>query len=80
LNARSYSELLQPIPNAIALLMTADSVNGTPGKTESEPDVQLAQYYYHHHHHHHYRRYHHHHWYHHHHHHWYHHHHHHHYY
>src|SRR3984893_3241279 len=80
LNARSYSELLQPIPNAVALLMAADSVNGAPGKTESEqkPDMQLAQYYPHHHHHHHYRRYHHHH--HHHHHHRYHHHHHHHHY
>ena len=26
LNARSYAELLQPIPNAVALLMASDAV------------------------------------------------------
>lgn len=71
LNPRSYAELLQPIPNAVALLMAADTVNAARAKAEAgqDPNVKLAQYgYYHHHHHHH----HHHHWYHHHHHHhWY---------
>src|ERR1700720_3213098 len=73
LNARSYAELLQPIPNAVALLMAADAVNAARAKGEAgqNPNVKLAQYYgyehhhhhhhrwyYHHHHHHHYRRYH----------------------
>jgi hypothetical protein len=40
LNARSYAELLQPIPNAVALLTAADSLNGTRGKTETEPNVR----------------------------------------
>src|SRR5262249_52504110 len=64
LNAQSYTELLQPIPNAVALLMAADSVNGTRGKTEAEqdPNVQLAQYHPHHHHHRRYRHHHHHRW------------------
>jgi hypothetical protein len=80
LNARSYAELLQPIPNAVALLMAADAVNAARAKaeTEQDPNVKLAQYdywYHHHHHHHHHRWYYHHHhhhhyrWYHHHHHH-----------
>jgi hypothetical protein len=79
LSARSYAELLQPIPNAVALLMAADAVNAARAKGEAgqNPNVKLAQYGYdYHHHHHHHRWYHHHH--HHHHHHWYHHHHHHH--
>src|SRR5580693_1173373 len=73
LNARSYAELLQPIPNAVALLMAADAVNAARAKGEAgqNPNVKLAQYYYgyehHHHHHHHHHR-----WYHHHHHRWYH--------
>jgi hypothetical protein len=65
LNARSYAELLQPIPNAVALLMAADAVNVARAKGEAEqnPNVKLAQYGYdhHHHHHHHHRWYHHHH-------------------
>ena len=58
LRAQSYAELLEPIPNASALLMHVDSTTsqGTEGR------VQLADYYHHHHHHHHhhhnrYRRY-----------------------
>ncbi|MGH6839942.1 MAG: hypothetical protein ACREDT_14315, partial [Methylocella sp.] len=82
LSARSYAELLQPIPNAVALLMAADAMNAASAKAEAgqNPNVKLVQYYHHHHHHHHHRWYHHHHhrWYHHHHHRWYHHHHHHH--
>jgi hypothetical protein len=68
LNARSYAELLQPIPNAVALLMAADAVNVARAKAEAEqdPNVKLAQYGYHHHHHHHrwYHHHHHHRWYH----------------
>ena len=36
LNARSYAELLQPIPNAVALLMAADAVNAARAKAETE--------------------------------------------
>lgn len=66
LSARSYAELLQPIPNAVALLMAADAMNAAPAKAEAGPNsnVQLVQYHHHHHHHHHRwyrRRYHHHH-------------------
>jgi hypothetical protein len=62
LNARSYAELLQPIPNAVALLMAADAVNVARVNAEAaqDPNMKLAQYGYHHHHHHH-RWYHHHH-------------------
>jgi len=62
LAARSYADLLAPIPNATEALI-ADNA-----RLEAKPPegVQLAQYYYHHHHHHHhhhgyYRYYHHHH-------------------
>jgi hypothetical protein len=59
LTARSYADLLTPIPNATEALI-ADNA-----RLEAEPSkgVQLAQYYHHHHHHHHgyYRYYHHHH-------------------
>ena len=46
LNARSYAELLQPIPNAVALLMAADAVNAacTKGEAGQNPKVKLAQY------------------------------------
>jgi hypothetical protein len=73
LNPRSYAELLQPIPNAVALLIAADALSAARAKGEAgqDPNVKLAQYeyeygyYHHHHHHHHHRRW----WYHHHHHH-----------
>jgi hypothetical protein len=66
LNPRSYAELLQPIPNAVALLMAGDAMNAARAKAEAErdPNEILAQYGYHHHHHHHrwyYRHHHHHH-------------------
>ena len=46
LNPRSYAELLQPIPNAVALLMAADAVNVARAKAEAEqdPNLKLAQY------------------------------------
>ena len=60
LTARSYADLLTPIPNATEALIADNS------RLEAKPSegVQLAQYYHHHHHHHHhgyYRYYHHHH-------------------
>ncbi|MGI8567720.1 MAG: hypothetical protein ACR2KT_00800 [Methylocella sp.] len=59
LNARSYAELLQPIPNAIALLMAADAVEAARAKAEAgqDPNLKLAQDGYDHHHHHHHRGY-----------------------
>jgi len=59
LQANSYAELLQPIPNAASVLQAIDEQQG-PGSGEAK--VQLAQVYigtphhHHHHHHHHYRR------------------------
>jgi hypothetical protein len=44
--AQSFSELLEPIPNAAALLIAADERDAAPA-----PGVQLAQDYHHHHHH-----------------------------
>jgi hypothetical protein len=63
--ARSYAELLDPVPNALAMLRAADaSARSAPaGEATGEgANVQLAQYHHHHHHHHHlYRRFYHHH-------------------
>ena len=53
LQASSYAELLQPIPNAAATLKGIDE--RTPAAS-AEARVQLAQAHHHHHHHHHYRR------------------------
>jgi hypothetical protein len=50
LRANSFAELLEPIPNAAALLKAVDESRPNPAADEN---VQLAQYYYHHHHHHH---------------------------
>jgi hypothetical protein len=50
LQANSYADLLEPIPNAGKVLQALDEQ--TPAKP-AEANVQLAQYYYHHHHHHH---------------------------
>ena len=61
--ARSYAELLDPIPNALALLRAADAAQASAGVAEpgsnGDPNVKVAQY--HHHHHHHHRHHHHHH-------------------
>jgi hypothetical protein len=57
LRANSFADLLEPIPNAAALLQAVDESAPTPSADEN---VQLAQFYHHHHHHHHhsaYRRY-----------------------
>jgi hypothetical protein len=50
LRANSFAELLEPIPNAAALLKAVDESRTTPS---AEGNVQLAQFYHHHHHHHH---------------------------
>ena len=58
LRANSFADLLEPIPNAAALLQAIDESAPVPS---AQDNVQTAQYYYHHHHHHHhhsqYRRY-----------------------
>jgi hypothetical protein len=48
LTARSYADLIEPIPNAAATLRAIDANRGLRAG-----DVQVAQYYDHHHHHHH---------------------------
>ena len=47
LRAHSYTDLLQPIPNAAALLQADDAAHVQQGPAR----VQLAQYHHHHHHH-----------------------------
>jgi hypothetical protein len=68
LNARSFAELLDPIPNAVAALRAADAAAAREARDESAggqtEGVQVAGYHHHHHryyHHHHHRYYHHHH-------------------
>jgi hypothetical protein len=53
LRANSFADLLEPIPNAAALLRAVEE--SAPAQSADE-NVQLAQYYYHHHHHHHHHR------------------------
>lgn len=65
--ARSFAELLDPIPNAEKVLRTEMERSGDAAPAEEKPIV-MAQYYHHHHHHHYHHHYHHHHYYHHHHH------------
>ena len=50
LRANSFADLLEPIPNAAALLRAVDEQR--PNSSADE-NVQLAQFYHHHHHHHH---------------------------
>jgi hypothetical protein len=50
LRANSFADLLEPIPNAVALLQAVDESAPVPS---AEDNVQLAQFYHHHHHHHH---------------------------
>ena len=54
LRANSFAELLEPIPDAAALLQAVDEQHPAPS---ADANVQLAQYHHHHHHHHAYRRY-----------------------
>jgi hypothetical protein len=50
--ARSYAELLEPIPNALAVLQAIDAAEAARGAQEagSDASVTLVQYYHHHHH------------------------------
>ena len=57
--ARSFSELLDPIPNAVNILSA--QAEQAPDEGTAEPPMVLAQYYHHHHHHHHHHHYYHHH-------------------
>jgi hypothetical protein len=50
LNANSFADLLQPIPNATALLQVVDEAGPISSANEN---VQQVQFYHHHHHHHH---------------------------
>jgi len=77
LRTSSIAELLQPVPNAVAILAVLDAERKSDAGARAEEGVQLAYDHHHHHHHHHWYHHHHHH---HHHHYWHHHHHHHHYY
>lgn len=52
--ATSYAQLLEPIPNALALQKADDARRA---ESPSSGDVQLAQWYYREHHHHHHHRY-----------------------
>src|ERR1700757_3511917 len=53
LRASSFADLLDPIPNAAALLQAVDESGSVPTANEN---IQLAQYHHHHHHHHHHHR------------------------
>ncbi len=55
--ARSFAELLDPIPNALTLLRAIDSAKVPNFEEAAQPEVQMAQDYHHHHHHHHHHRY-----------------------
>jgi hypothetical protein len=57
----SYSELLQPIPNAVELLKASDAESRQAQEQMRAQPVQYYYYYHHHHHHHHHHHYHHHH-------------------
>ena len=46
----SYKDLLEPIPNAVALLKAEDTARA---QTSASAKIQLVQYHHHHHHHHH---------------------------
>jgi hypothetical protein len=54
MRANSFADLLEPIPNAAALLQAVDESAPSPSANEN---VQLAQFYHHHHHHHHHHGY-----------------------
>ncbi|WP_031336099.1 hypothetical protein [Rhodopseudomonas sp. B29] len=54
LQANTYADLLQPIPDASAKLQALDA---QAASEPAEKPVQLAQFYYHHHHHHHHHGY-----------------------
>jgi hypothetical protein len=60
LDARSYAELLEPVPNALAVLRAMDAADATRAAEAADPNLIPVQYH-HHHHHRHWRHHHHHH-------------------
>lgn len=57
-SAKSYAELLDPIPNALATLRAADAAalsGQSRDEAAADTGVRVAQYHHHHHHHHHHR-------------------------
>ena len=71
LHAATIADLLEPIPNAVAVLAALDAAPAAEVAKNPTKGVQVVQWHHHHHHyHHHYYHHHHHHYYHHHHHHW----------
>jgi hypothetical protein len=56
MNPRSFAELLDPIPNAVAALQSADAAAREKQAVSEQGTVQLAGYRHHHHHHHRYYR------------------------
>ena len=50
--AKSYAELLEPIPNALAVLRAVDAAEAARSAQEAEADATVTQVQYHHHHHH----------------------------
>lgn len=50
--AKSYAELLEPIPNALAVLRAVDAAEAARSVQEAETDAAVMQVQYHHHHHH----------------------------
>jgi len=59
-DARSFAELLEPVPNALAVLRAMDAADATRTMEAADPNLIPVQYH-HHHHHHRYRHHHHHH-------------------
>jgi hypothetical protein len=59
--AKSYAELLEPIPNALAVLRAVDAAEAARNAQEATTDASVTLVQYHHHHHHHRVRHHHHH-------------------
>ena len=59
--AKSYAELLEPIPNALAVLQAVDAAEAARSAQETAADAGVTLVQYHHHHHHHRVRHHHHH-------------------
>ena len=60
--ARSYADLLESIPNALALLRADDEVKAEAARQRESRDVKVAQFFYPYHHHHHHHHHHHNHW------------------
>ena len=62
LQASSISELLQPLPNSVAILAALDAERKAGAASGAEDGMMVAWHHHHHHHHHWYHHHHHHHW------------------